>query len=249
MSANNGSDGGVVVCPWNVAASPPSHPQDFADIVRQQQRQAKEDLRSNLITQAESVSALALREELELKEALSQSLQISNSFVDSPDSACFVGIDEVPEELLSFLEQDEEKNAECESDAAIAQMLQTQYDREYDDELERRQRTYNKDSKVTVSFDKLKRDSAQEAGEDEQDIEDPSTSTDWDRFETNKKILEAIPRCGYKVDKKGEWMTKHDPHLNGVRNVCRLMSFPLEFATGDGAGFDMKLSNKVSIIK
>lgn len=33
--------------------------------------------------------------------------------------------------------------------------------------------------------------------------------------------------------------------MTGTRNACKVMSFPPEFNTGDGAGFDMKLSNSV----
>lgn len=40
-------------------------------------------------------------------------------------------------------------------------------------------------------------------------------------------------------------ITKHDSNLNGVRNACRVMSFPPEIQTGDAAGFDMKLPNNV----
>jgi len=68
---------------------------------------------------------------------------------------------------------------------------------------------------------------------------------DWDRFEDNERQLESIPRCGFKVNKEGEMITKHDPQLCAVRNAQRVMSFPPEFPTGDAAGFDMKLSNKV----
>lgn len=33
--------------------------------------------------------------------------------------------------------------------------------------------------------------------------------------------------------------------MSSRKNACKMMSFPPEFETGDGAGFDMKLSNKV----
>lgn len=40
-------------------------------------------------------------------------------------------------------------------------------------------------------------------------------------------------------------MTKHDINMANRRNACRVMEFPPEFHTGDGGGFDMKLSNQV----
>lgn len=46
-------------------------------------------------------------------------------------------------------------------------------------------------------------------------------------------------------DEDGDILTKHDERINGIRNAARVMTFPPEFPTGDGAGFDMKLNNKV----
>ncbi|XP_067625884.1 serine/threonine-protein kinase RIO3 [Eurosta solidaginis] len=141
----------------------------------------------------------------------------------------------------------EETIFDCDSDAVIAQMLQSQFDHEYNEELRRIEQHKNKDSKVTVTLDKYRRHGDLEFLHDSDDfIEDDGEHRqgDWDRFEANEKILDAIPKCGFKIDKEGEMITKHDPQLCGVRNACRVMSFPPEFPTGDGAGFDMKLSNK-----
>ncbi|KAH8341397.1 hypothetical protein KR059_005844 [Drosophila kikkawai] len=139
---------------------------------------------------------------------------------------------------------------EEDSDAVIAQMLQSQFDHEYNEELRRIERKQNKQSKVTVTLNKFLRDgdaeflhdTAEDAYE-EDELE--QLKHDWDRFEENERQLDAIPRCGFKVNKEGEMITKHDPQLCAVRNAQRVMSFPPEFPTGDGAGFDMKLSNKV----
>lgn len=153
----------------------------------------------------------------------------------------------LPASLLSLLED------EAESDAVIAQMLQSQFDHEYNEELRRIERQQNKQSKVTVTLNKFLRSGDAEflhdteAGADDEDDELACLKQDWDCFETNEKILDAIPKCGFKMDKEGEMITKHDPQLCGVRNAQRVMSFPPEFPTGDGACFDMKLSNKVDI--
>ena len=40
-------------------------------------------------------------------------------------------------------------------------------------------------------------------------------------------------------------ITKHDAEISGIRNACRVMAFPPDFATGDAASFDMQLSNAV----
>lgn len=50
---------------------------------------------------------------------------------------------------------------------------------------------------------------------------------------------------GFTHDKDGVRITKHDANMCGVRNACRMMSFPPEFQSGDTAGFDMSLSNTV----
>ncbi|XP_053958672.1 serine/threonine-protein kinase RIO3 [Anastrepha ludens] len=139
---------------------------------------------------------------------------------------------------------------ECDSDAAIAEMLQSQLDHEYNEHLRRIEHQRNKDSKVTVILDKFHRNGDMEFLNDsdnyfEVEEEESQHKRDWDRFETNEKLLDTIPKCGFKLDKEGEMITKHDPQLCGVRNACRVMSFPPEFPTGDGAGFDMKLSNQV----
>ena len=41
-------------------------------------------------------------------------------------------------------------------------------------------------------------------------------------------------------------VTKHDLTMNQRRNACKVMEFPPCIQTGDGAAFDMQLSNKVS---
>nr|XP_016946029.1 serine/threonine-protein kinase RIO3 [Drosophila suzukii] len=136
------------------------------------------------------------------------------------------------------------------SDAVIARLLQSQFDHEYNEELRRIERQQNKQSKVTVTLNKFLRDGDAEflhdtAEDDYEEDELEQLKHDWDRFEDNERQLESIPRCGFKVNKEGEMITKHDPQLCAVRNAQRVMSFPPEFPTGDAAGFDMKLSNKV----
>ncbi|KAH8262685.1 hypothetical protein KR026_007141 [Drosophila bipectinata] len=155
-------------------------------------------------------------------------------------SALLAGIEIPPEEIQSPED----------SDAVIAQMLQSQFDHEYNEELRRIEKQQNKQSKVTVTLNKFLRDGDAEflhdtAEDDYEEDELEQLKHDWDRFETNERMLDAIPRCGFKVNKDGEMITKHDPQLCAVRNAQRVMSFPPEFPTGDGAGFDMKLSNKV----
>lgn len=251
---NNTTTSSSNACPWGQIAKPPVESMNFAAIVKNQklEKELNEEIEREKRRQ---------REEEELEQALALSLQEATKLED--DSWDIVDMNEfdanLPPEVLAFLqsEEDELKAAEeaalagCESDAVIAQMLQAQFDKEYNEDLKRIEKAQNKQSKVTVCLDKYLKTYVRDAGEEledyvEEEDEISREKRDWDRFETNERLLDAIPKCGYTVDKEGEMITKHDEDLCGVRNACRMMSFPLEFATGDGAGFEMKLSNRVS---
>ncbi|KAK5641083.1 hypothetical protein RI129_009630 [Pyrocoelia pectoralis] len=133
------------------------------------------------------------------------------------------------------------------SDAVIARMLQKQFDKEYDDMLKRTEEKFNGTSKVSVSFSNYRRASQSldfDSDSEEYEYEDIMDRKDWDRFDTMQRELQTIPQCGY-IMKDGKIVTKHDITLNSRKNACKLLSFPPEFHTGDGAGFDLQLSNKV----
>uniref|UniRef100_A0A0K8TM27 Serine/threonine-protein kinase RIO3 n=1 Tax=Tabanus bromius TaxID=304241 RepID=A0A0K8TM27_TABBR len=166
---------------------------------------------------------------------------------DSLTENCKDGI--IPEDVLRVIREDATTCAGqlgdfCESDALIAQVLQSQFDREYNEELKRIEKQKNKDSKVSISFDNYRRQGDNEP-ESEEEYDDNDTKKDWDRFETNEKKFHGISKRGFNLDGEGSMITKHDAQICGVRNACRVMSFPPEFQTGDAAGFEMKLPNAV----
>ncbi|CAH0694421.1 unnamed protein product [Spodoptera exigua] len=151
---------------------------------------------------------------------------------------------EIPPELLHDIEISNVKDY-CDSDAIIAKVLQCQFDREYDNELKAVEKKRNGESKVSISYDNfyhVPKHLIYDSDSDEDDVD--TEKKDWDRFETNEKEFASLPKRGY-VMKDGEMVTKHDSVINGRRNACRVMAFPPEVCTGDGAGFDMKLSNSV----
>uniref|UniRef100_T1H3V4 Uncharacterized protein n=1 Tax=Megaselia scalaris TaxID=36166 RepID=T1H3V4_MEGSC len=77
-------------------------------------------------------------------------------------------------------------------------MLQSQFDHEYNEELKRIEKSKNKDSKVSISYDKYKRQGDFES--DDEDLDEDSIDPNkhhWDRFETNDRIFESIPKCGF----------------------------------------------------
>lgn len=146
---------------------------------------------------------------------------------------------EIPPELLPG-----EDNL-TESDEAIAFALQKQFNKEYDDILKRSEDKQNGSSKVSVSYGNFRlaptiADFESESEEEEYD----DVENDSDRFDTALKEFGKLPPCGYKMS-NGNIITKHDVTMNNIKNGCKLMSFPPEFETGDGAAYDLKLSNKV----
>ncbi|XP_053695038.1 serine/threonine-protein kinase RIO3 [Sabethes cyaneus] len=154
-----------------------------------------------------------------------------------------VSSEDIPKEISRAIEEADQK--QIDSDATIAKLLQAQFDCEYDEQLKREENHMNRNSRVKISL-KNYRMVPEELLYDEQGIEIPvDKKADWDRFETNEKEQKSIPRVGYKLNDDGEMVTKHNQDIVGRKNACKVMSFPPEFSTGDGAGFDMKLSNKV----
>ena len=133
----------------------------------------------------------------------------------------------------------------CDSDFLIAQMLQTQFDKEYDDMLKRTEDKFNGTSKVSISYSNYRtvpENLLYDSDDEEYNAEEKPR--EWDSFVSTEKAFKEMPKCGYK--KQGtEMVTKHDITMSGRRNACRVMEFPPEFQTGDGGGFDMQLSNKV----
>ncbi|XP_066584260.1 serine/threonine-protein kinase RIO3-like [Prorops nasuta] len=132
---------------------------------------------------------------------------------------------------------------DTDSDAAIAYMLQDQYDRQHDLMITREENIVNGDAKVNISYSNYKINSSTkelpvpDIDLDEQDI---------DRFVKVEKEYASIPRCGYKkVDDGSKIITKHDILMSSRINACRLLQFPPGIHTGDTGGFDVKLNNKV----
>uniref|UniRef100_A0A182W8R1 Serine/threonine-protein kinase RIO3 n=1 Tax=Anopheles minimus TaxID=112268 RepID=A0A182W8R1_9DIPT len=167
---------------------------------------------------------------------------------EEPVAGCSRAIDpgktlaDIPDDVLRAIEQADQK--EIDSDAIIAQMLQAQFDAEYDEQIKREENHRNKDSKVRVSFKNYRVIPEELLYEEPVDIA-VDQKADWDRFETNEKEQKLLPRVGFRLNEQGEMLTKHNLDINGRSNACKVMSFPPEFSTGDAAGFDMKLSNKV----
>ncbi|CAG9565045.1 unnamed protein product [Danaus chrysippus] len=175
---------------------------------------------------------------LQIKEELRFAEQISDLNLGTETT-------EVSPEILREIEESSVKDY-CDSDAIIAKVLQCQYDKAYDDEIKMVEKKKNGEAKVSVSYDNYRNipEHLLYDSESEDDDTEMMGNKDWDRFETNEKEFASLPKRGF-IMKDGAMVTKHDSVINGRRNACKVMAFPPEVCTGDGAGFDMKLSNAV----
>ncbi|KAK2584285.1 hypothetical protein KPH14_006687 [Odynerus spinipes] len=86
--------------------------------------------------------------------------------------------------------------SDTDSDAVIAQMLQAQYNQEYDTMLKRTETKFNRDSKVNISYSNYRMSSFEDP--DEKKAETDDTNKDFDRFVSVEKEYASMPRCGYK---------------------------------------------------
>ncbi|KAK3861521.1 hypothetical protein Pcinc_032529 [Petrolisthes cinctipes] len=151
-----------------------------------------------------------------------------------------LGDQEVDLSAILIPEEDSTTN-----DMMLAQMLQYEFDREYDQKVKREEKHYNGNSKVSVSFNKFKVCPSwygPDSDDELEDIDDEDRAID--SFEERRRGDPTISSRGY-VKQGTNIVTKHDLHISGRRNAERIMNLPPGINTGDGGGFDMQLSNKV----
>uniref|UniRef100_A0A1L8DLT7 Serine/threonine-protein kinase RIO3 n=1 Tax=Nyssomyia neivai TaxID=330878 RepID=A0A1L8DLT7_9DIPT len=206
--------------PWKVVEAPEV---SFADIM-------SEELARDLQNREDEKYGRQLFEEI--------------SAAKEPDKGAVGGL---PEEVLKALASESSAVGElCDSDAIIARVLQAQFDQEYDAEVKKVEEHENAKKNLKVSYKNFRIVPEELTWSSEGEEEDEGAKKkDWDRFEAMEKEYGNFPKCGYKQNEDGTTVTKHNARMCGTRNACRVMSFPPEFPTGDGAGFDMQLSNEV----
>ncbi|KAM9775411.1 serine/threonine-protein kinase RIO3 [Syngnathus typhle] len=132
-------------------------------------------------------------------------------------------------------------SAETTSDLMLAQMLQMQYDREFDDQLRREERKFNGDSKVSISFENYRKVHPYEDSDSSEDEVDWQDTRD-DPYRAAKP--QTAPRRGF-AGKGKNITTKHDAVTCGRKNTARMDNFAPGVQVGDGLGMDLKLSNQV----
>ncbi|KAM0728963.1 Serine/threonine-protein kinase RIO3 [Formica fusca] len=132
------------------------------------------------------------------------------------------------------------------SDEVIANLLQRQFNWEYDTMSKRTEEKFNRDSKVSISYSNYRNSSYDTKDEENGDSNVDDSNRDFDRFVSIEKEYASIPRCGYKkIGKDSQIVTKHDMLMSSRINACRVLQFPPGIHTGDTGGFDVKLNNKV----
>lgn len=126
-------------------------------------------------------------------------------------------------------------------DFLIAQLLQLEIDKEYDDSLKRRENVVNKNSHVSISYDKFKSVHPLIEKEENDSLANLECMSSDDSEDEFKKMVFKRGVVG-----KGDQMkSKHDILLTNRHNGAKVMNFPPEFDTGDKHGLDLRLSNQV----
>lgn len=125
---------------------------------------------------------------------------------------------------------------ETKDDQMLAQLLQMEFDKEHDLEIQARERKRNGDSKVSISFENYR--TLHPAYRDEEDEVVPTLD---EEYEGDMSWDKKTPASG----KGSKMVTKHDASVCGRQNASRMMDFPPEFEVGDGEGMDLKLPNHV----
>ncbi|XP_058995566.1 serine/threonine-protein kinase RIO3 isoform X1 [Mustela lutreola] len=133
------------------------------------------------------------------------------------------------------------ENVDTSSDLMLAQMLQMEFDREYDAQLRREEKKFNGDSKVSISFENYRKVHPYEDSDSSEDEVDWQDTRD-DPYIPAKPV--PTPKKGF-IGKGKDITTKHDEVVCGRKNTARMENFAPEFQVGDGIGMDLKLSNHV----
>uniref|UniRef100_A0A8D2DZ89 non-specific serine/threonine protein kinase n=1 Tax=Sciurus vulgaris TaxID=55149 RepID=A0A8D2DZ89_SCIVU len=123
------------------------------------------------------------------------------------------------------------ENIDTSSDLMLAQMLQMEFDREYDAQL----------SKVSISFENYRKVHPFEESDSSEDEVDWQDTHDDPYISANPV---PTPKKGF-IGKGKDIITKHNDVVCGRKNTARMENFAPGFQVGDGIGMNLKLSNHV----
>jgi len=161
-----------------------------------------------------------------------------------------VSDEELARRLQAQFDDEAHRPAE-DPDHLLAQRLQADYDRAFNQNLTARERRVNGLSKVTVSFERYRRPVPEDelVEEDVSDEESQETVTAPHKPDTKGKRVATTtppPKPAPSSPKKKEIVTKHDIPTNNKRNARRLETLPLSFNSGNTSDLpDLGISNRV----
>lgn len=185
--------------------------------------------------------ALQISSEEALKTSW-KSKKIDATETDETGACCsknLIQTSSIPKQLTTSVDDDE----------VIAQLLQAEFDLEFDEDLKRLEHSRNKNSKISVSLSKYRMypDALLDTDSDkeDEDVIEAQRSKNWDRFEVNEKAISSIGKSGYREQPDGKILTKHDGELSGRKNAGKIMELHHSLPSGDCGIFDFKVSNKV----
>lgn len=153
-------------------------------------------------------------------------------------------------------EEEADRERKCVDDAAMALILQQQFDIEHDGHLKKEEARLNGHSKVGVSLDRFRRTPSSGSAcqnivynsDDDEPIDDTAGSA-WDAFEQSELKMKGrmMGRAGFILDQDGNMITKHDIPTSSRKNMCRLMELKTDIETGDAGATkdDFKIGNYV----
>jgi RIO kinase 3 len=128
---------------------------------------------------------------LQIKEETKFAEQIGNVF--QSETSDNVVSDNISPEVLKQIEDSNAKGY-CDSDAIIANVLQCQFDKEYDDEIKRIEKKRNGTAKVSVSLDNYRHVPDQLVYEsDSEEYIEIANIKDWDHFERACRVMAFPP--------------------------------------------------------
>ena len=199
-----------------------------------------------------------------MSEQLASELQEKEYVVVSPSQA-EAAIPPVPDEWIDAHKELKEAAAAAaaaaadatntptttDNDLILAQLLQLEFDREYDASLARYEEHVNQNRSVKLSYDNFKTVHPQTSADEQTALrrleEDDLHSDEEEAREAARIAASKFNKSGVR-GKGAQMVTKHDALLNGRNNASKVISqFPPEFETGDytRGSFDMRLPNHV----
>jgi RIO kinase 3 len=155
--------------------------------------------------------------------------------------------DEEPAIVLDRQDFDQTPNQEIDSDYMLAQLVQLELDKEYDEALRLREQQENKCSRVTVSYDNFRAvHPVIEQSEKDLDKRRHRLDRDSSNDDENDQVVSLTFKRGIHTTRDGQVISKHDLGLASKHNASKVMNlFAPEFETGDSRRINMRLSNQV----